>query len=514
MTTKPDSTTAATRTTITKTPSRTAAAPAVPPPPTSPAAPLLEAIAGNAATALSAALGGGSLVSFQVGDLGNFPYYYNDPATGNFNILTYDWINQSLNNNTPPITQEEGIFANTYTEALANVTFALSAADLATLTTAQTNSSTQTNALITAWTQNIGTPAGTGTGPQINSIMATVISWAPPGTTLINVSTAKNLRQLLGNMPASGELVLTPLAKYLNAINSVVPLQSASTMNPGYLIDCLTNVQSASSGNGGLTCSDGNTYPAYTISPDLPDLQAQLGNTNSTVSATMTVSQSSDSDSCNVQVSEGESFGIGFSDFLTFTMSESTSENYFQTDIVSDSSNSVSVVVTYTGPTLVNFGPAEFDLDTENGWFWLDPITQALTNGQSGVTGFSFASPSDATAQPSYYATSGNFGYLTGVAIANYPSVAITITNSNTQTISTISDNITNSNTFTASILGFGLGSSTTDSTSSSCSASTKTNTSGTSVTITLTPPPAGPAGSTSLAWIIGVQTLYPAASS
>jgi hypothetical protein len=132
----------------------------------------------------------------------------------------------------------------------------------------------------------------------------------------------------------------------------------------------------------------------------------------------------------------------------------------------------------------------------------MEPITNAISNGTQDVSGFKF-SPNPQID----FSKTGPFGYLTGAAIATYPTVAITVTGSDYQSIATT---FQQSTSFSVSFLGIPLG----GGSESTYSHDVKTNSSAQSVTITLTPPAQTVAGqlTKSMAWILGVETEYPAA--
>src|SRR5436190_17922267 len=79
---------------------------------------LIDYLRSEAAGILAAALGASPLQSFQVGSLGNFPYFWQNPSNLEFNHLTYGWIDSNLAAKTTPVAQDE-LFTNLYIPALA-----------------------------------------------------------------------------------------------------------------------------------------------------------------------------------------------------------------------------------------------------------------------------------------------------------------------------------------------------------------------------------------------------------
>lgn len=159
--------------------------------------------------------------------------------------------------------------------------------------------------------------------------------------------------------------------------------------------------------------------------------------------------------------------------------------------------------MTFPGLTAVNFGPTAFDISTGLGWFWMEPILDAIKNGSSDVSGFKFSPVPQID-----FSANGPFGFLTGVAISTYPSIEITVTSSNYQSIATTFQQTTS---FSVSFLGIPLGSGS----ESTYSHSVSTNSSNSSVTITMNPSVETVSGNAvnSVGWVLGVETSYPAAS-
>jgi hypothetical protein len=66
---------------------------------------------------------------------------------------------------------------------------------------------------------------------------------------------------------------------------------------------------------------------------------------------------------------------------------------------------------------------------TNIGWYYGDPIAQAVQNIGKDVDGFKFVSPSPY--KMGAFEGGGNFGLLTNLLIANYPTISITYSNAN-----------------------------------------------------------------------------------
>lgn len=460
---------------------------------------IIDSLKEQASTLLSSVLKE-PLTDFGVTKLGNFPYYYLNPNNLQFNATTYEWISTALTADATPVTLDEP-FVNIYTQALASVGYKLSNADQAALNAAQKAATNQQMALLTLWTSIYGPVAATSKQQPIDIIMSTIATtWANPATDLYTIQRAKNLAKLLNKTPASGQPVLPVFANYLNALGSSISLQNATTMNTGYLSTVLDNVQNAAANNGGMLLDNSATVynPAYAVSTPLADIINGLSATSNKIELNMTVTRSSESE-VKIDIEGGASFEIPIASFLTLSVNGSAS--YFS-DTIATASNTISVSMTFTGVTLVNYGPTSFNVATGLNWSWMKPITDAIRNGSKDVSGFVFSPKPNVD-----FSEGGPFSFLTGVAISNYPSVEITV---HSESYESIEKTIEQTVSLGISFLGIPLGggSETTYSHTASSSSSSST------VTITLNPPAEMIAGTneSSRGWVLGAETSYPGA--
>lgn len=401
-------------------------------------------------------------------------------------------------NNTPK--QLDQSFNSTYIDAFGKIAYSLSTNDEAKLNQAHQDATNQQVALLSAWKEAHGSfPAGEG--PPIDRIIDTITNdWADPPTNLTAIQSSLNINQLLNKTPPSGKTIIPILTNYLNALGGAISLENNSTMNQAYLGRALAAVQSPNAKNGGLQTDDSAFHPAYNIATQLSDILNGLKNKGNSISLKMSVSHHSESE-FSVSMAGGASFTIPFLDF--FGLSVNAEANYFSDHIVK-SSKKTDIELTYTGVTLVNFGPVAYDLSMPNKyWYWTKPITKAIENGNSDVSGFKFSPEPQID-----FSESGPFGYLTGVAIANYPSVKITVTSSDYESIEkTFQQKVK----VGLSFLGIPLGNQGSESTYSH---NLNVDSSSETITITLDPPKELIAGTSvdSVGWVLGVQTEYPAA--
>lgn len=467
-----------------------------------PAAPqIIDSLRSQAQAAIGSSLGTQPLVAFQTGALGNFPYYYTDPANLSFNALTYNWMNNSMNGAVPPITQMPGsLFTNSVLNVLSTVTYSLSNADQAKLNKAYSNAQNQQMALLTAWKAAYGSlpvpPAG---GTVIDAVMTIICTtWAKPTTTPYAIQNAANLGVLLNQAPASGQAIFPVLGNYLDALGDSLTLFNAQVMRNTYVKQALAALQTPNAANGGMLLNDGSGkfYPAYTVNTPLNDILNGLQNPAEPVQLEMEVSIASETE-YSVSIAGKAGFTIPFLDF--FTLGIKGSASYFHEEIVKQSS-SVTVKMSFSGVTVVNYVPNAFNESTGQYWLAIQPILDAINNDGRDVSGYHF-SPEPGTD----FGPKGSFGILQGLAISNYPSVEITITSDNYKSIqTTFQQQISTSLSF----LGIPLASAS----ESTYSNSASSNESNSTVTITLAPPPDLVAGTSvnSMGWVLGVQTYYP----
>jgi hypothetical protein len=466
---------------------------------------ILEELKDESIKILATALGSKTLVPFETGALGNYPFnWQNSLNVSQNNKLNYDWITKNIVQAGDVTSQGESLFTNQYLELLLKIGYAYSVADQSAVNKANTDATNQASALQNSWRAAFGALPTPSTGTETDAILSIIqTQWASKQpTSLMDIQQSFNLNQLLDLTPASGKQVLPTLTSYLNAINSAIPLVNSSSANTGYLAAALRGIQDPSPANGAVSVAqDGGTAtlsPSYGISPQMSETQNALASIGNNLDLAMTV-QRTTSDQYTVSVSGNAGFDIPI--LSLFSMSVSGSASYFQ-DKIATTDNKVEMTLTYPGVNLVNFGPTAFSqVGKTSDWYWLDPVTEAIANEGKDVTGFKF-SPTP----PDDFSANGKFGYLEGVAIAGYPTVVIKVTSSSYSSIET---EIKQSATVSASFLGIPLGSST----ESTYSNSLTTNSSEQSVTITMSPPPelVGGTANNSTAWILGAVKNFPA---
>ena len=469
---------------------------------------ILETLATDAAGILFGAQklsgsGGGDVVlpptlkPFAVGALGNFPYYWQNPANLKFNHLTYGWISANLKAGALPIQLDQS-FINYYIEALASVSYQLSTADQAQLTKAQQNAVNQQFALLSAWQAAYGSiPSGTATQQPIDIIINSIATnWAIPPTTLTAMQSSPDLNALLNNLPASGATILPVLKNYLSALGSSISLQNASTMNTGYLQQALAAVQTPTAASGALTTDNGLVNPAYLVSTPLADIIDGLNQTSNSVTLNMLISPNS-ADGYSVSVNNSSPIKVAADEFFSLFIDDHL--DYFK-NLVAAGSAPVQLEMTFSGVTMVNYGPVSYNISTGQNWYWMQPILNALQNGGSDVSGFKFSPLPQID-----FSAPGPFGYLSGVGISNYPSVKLTAAGA---AYSSLAKTFDQPASFEATFLGVPLN----NDLNQTYSIASEIDDSDSTATITLNPTRSPNQPSTnSVAWVLGVQTVFPA---
>ena len=438
-----------------------------------------------------------SLVPFTVTALGNFPFYWQNPSNLKFNHLTYDWISSNLRAGFAPV-QLDGSFTNYFIQALGAITYQLSTADLNALSLAKQNAVNQQFAMLSAWQAAYGSiPNATPTQQPIDIIINTIATtWATPPTTWTAMQSSTNIAALLNSAPASGQTILPVLQQYLNALGSSVSLQNAVSMNNGLVQQALAALQNPSVANGGISADNNFLYPAFAVLTPLADILSGLNNSANTITLSMTVTANSPN-GYTVSINNNASVNVAASDF--FQLFVANNADFFNS-LLQNGSAPVQLEMTFPGVVQVNFTPVSFDQSTGQNWFWTTPITEAMKNGTSDVSGFKFAPNPQID-----FSAKGPFGFLNAVAISNYPSVKITATNPNPQSVA---KTFQSQNVLNPIFMGVPLNASN----QKPYSASTQIDNTNSTIIFTLSPPPASAQSLTSVGWVLGVQPVFPAA--
>jgi hypothetical protein len=383
------------------------------------------------------------LRTIQYPSQGDFMWNWSN-ANQVFNQSTFDYISAILSKGDFTNSAKmgsSGSFANAYSQMLNVIVYSLSAANQQKLIQAQNNASTQAMTIISDYQTTYGPitdammqTAGVATKQDyvISYIMGSV--WSGKGTsqplTYTQMAAARNLAALMPNMPASGNQVLTDVTIYLNIMQPVNALSDMLQNGAWILRQLKTNTQYPSSNNGGMQTVNpvtGVVSPqlnvGYGINYSQAAISNDLQNTARTISLGMTTSSASGG-SLNVNVEGQAGFSVG--SFLKFSVAGGATYDMSQ---VNGTSTDCSVSMLWKGYSMIPMAPLAWQQATSVGWYYGDPITQAMANGQQDVDGFKFIST------PPYNLgkldNGGTFGQFTNLLIANYPTITITYRNAN-----------------------------------------------------------------------------------
>lgn len=327
-------------------------------------------------------------------------------------------------------------------QVLNAIIYKLNAADQEALTTAQGNASTQAQTIVSDYQGTFGqitaqdmadAKVKTKQDYVISYIMGTQWSGTDaaqkPPVTYSEMASARNLKRLMPAAPASADQVIADVTVYLNIMSPVNGL-SDQLQNGQWIIASLKNntmyPTTANAGMETVNPNDGGILPVnvgWKINKSLGEIANDLQDPGKTIEIGMTTAQASGS-SMTVHVDAQAGFKIG--SWLSFSTSAGMTYDMSQ---ASGTSTDCSVSIKYEGYSMIPAAPAPWQQATNQGFYYADPVAQAVDNEGQDITGFHFLNkpPYDMSA----FADGGNFGLLTNILIGNYPTITITYKNAN-----------------------------------------------------------------------------------
>lgn len=367
---------------------------------------------------------------------GDFTWNWQNPNQV-FNDSTYQYINALVSPGEVPGTvalSPGGGFANAWVTVINDLVFSLSSADQQALTQAQSNASVQAQTIVTDYQNTYGTitaaqltSAGFTTKQDyvIGYVLGSQWSGSAQPLTYSQMASARNLKALLPKAPMGADQIITDVTVYLNLMQPVNGLSDLLQNGTWTLAQLKNNAQSPSAANGGIQTFNPNTgapvpgfNAGWAVSSPVSSITNDLQNTGRTIEIGLTTSSSS-GDELQVNVEGQAGFSVG--SWLEFSTEASAS---YDMSRASGTSTDCSVNISYVGYSLVPAGPAPWQQATNAGFYFPDPVRQAVANTGQDVTGFTFLTT------PPYemasVASGGNFGVLTDLLITNYPTVTIT----------------------------------------------------------------------------------------
>lgn len=363
-----------------------------------------------------------------------------------FNESTYNYINARISPGDIANTAKlgsEGSFPNAYVQLLNSIKYTLNTADAGKVKTAQLNASQQAATVVS----NYQATFGTITEAQMKEVDAAnkwdyvtgyILGFIWSGRneagekplSYTEMSKARNLKKLMPNMPASGDQTLTDVSLYLNLMGGVTAFLDSLQFGAWVITSLKNNAQYPDETNNGMKTVNPNTgavsdtynvgyginYPTSSISNDLQ-------NKGRTIEVKMETATASGS-SMNVKVEGQAGFSIG--SWLKFGVSGGGSYDMSKSE---GTSENCSVTMKWEGYSMVPSSPSAWQQATNKGWYFADPIKQAIDSEGQDISGYSFV------ITPPFnmgkFVDGGDFGMLNNILIANYPTIEITYSNAN-----------------------------------------------------------------------------------
>lgn len=294
-------------------------------------------------------------------------------------------------------------FLNAYVQVIAAIDFTLSEHDTHVVTKAEGNARASAGILISDYQEKFKTitqkqmdDAGVANKQDYISYIIGNI-WS--GTEAANKSPltakimaeARDLMDLLPALPSSGDLVVTDYLTYLGDMSPAVTQQTRQALGRYFLRSLKRNSGSPNLDNGGMktvdpeqnTISDGYE-PKYEINKSPAAIYGELTDKDRKITLSMEISQASGSDS-SVSVEGQAGFSIG--SWLSFGVEGGAS---YDMSKAQGTSMDCTVLMEFEGYSMFPTVPLAWDQATNVGWYYDQPIAEAVKNADKDVTGFKF----------------------------------------------------------------------------------------------------------------------------
>lgn len=368
---------------------------------------------------------------------GDFMWRYEN-GDHKFNQGTFNYISANiLPDSIPGVAHlsSEGGFPNAYNQIVNSIVYTLSKENQDKLYRMQNDASMEAQTIVGDY-ENIFKPitdaqlaeahVETGIDYVISYVLGSLWSGKKEAPlTYTEMAGARNLTELLPKMPLAGDQIVTDVSTYLAIMQPVNGLKD-SLQNGAYRIKKLKeNSARPSDKNGGIKLFDPSNgtvldgyQVGYSINTPFQAINNDLQNKERSISLTMTTAQSSGS-SLSVNINGQAGFDVG--SWLKFS-TEASGE--YDMSKAQGTSTECSVTMKWEGYSLVSMSPTAWQQATNVGWYDKDVIEQAVENGDKDVDGFKFVSAAPYNMED--FIDGGNFGRLTNLLIANYPTIEIT----------------------------------------------------------------------------------------
>ena len=374
---------------------------------------------------------------------GDFPWRHTRGGDGLQNLETQNFVSGLI---TPGQVTETaqlmapGSFTNSYVQLLSNLTYQLNNEDRAKLQAAADNAELEGETVVTNYQNNFGpiteeqlqeAAVATRLDYIIGFIMGQQWSGRNPPLTYREMLEAPRLRDLLPRMPASGNQAVTDVINYLSLQQEVVDLQSQEQQGNYVLRSLRNNAQFPNAGRGGIqtfdptngAVSDGFNV-SYEVSPTTQMINNELMDPDRVITVGLTTSESTQ-DTVSVNVGVRGSIAAA-NPYLRFQTNGGVNYDMARSQ---GTSTQATVSFRYEGFSVVSVQPRAWQITTNEGFYYGNPISQAVQNQGRDVSGFHFISA------PSFdletIGNGGTFGHIEQILISNPPTVEITYTNAN-----------------------------------------------------------------------------------
>ncbi|MCP2029738.1 hypothetical protein L1276_004932 [Flavobacterium sp. HSC-32F16] len=366
-----------------------------------------------------------------------------------FNRGTYDMLtgNVSPGNISPAAALDTaGSFPNNYIQVLSGVEYSLNKADTITMNKVQGDAQAQQATIV----QDYQTAYGTITDAQIDAAKEVVGAWGVAtkydyiisfvlgtqwsGTqsskkqplTYNEMSSARNLKDLLPNRPGSSDLTINNVSIYLNMTATVNTLQTQMQDGSWTIAQARRNTSNPTENNGGIKTFnpvdgsiDKDFRTGWKLNKSIADIQNDLNNESRVIEFKMQTSKASGS-SLNVSINGSTGFSVG--SWLKFSLGTQFS---YDMSTFKGTSQDAEITVQYKGYSILPISPLAWQQDINTGWYNGSIIRQAYENQGKDVSGFKFSSSTPPPFDFKSFKDGGNFGWTNNFIVSNYPTIII-----------------------------------------------------------------------------------------
>jgi hypothetical protein len=466
-------------------------------------------------------------------------FYFQSPTTSQINA---DLYNNILSPRVKGVGSQYGVnqaallsssFINGYNQIYLSLRYQLSQLDQATMQTLLAKvagSITALRPIWNAWVDTFGPKPNSSSEPSIlvpkldmnDTNIALIQMTGTMQTTWLNPSFQEKLKadssypyqhmndfdQIFSGIPLSVPAQMRDLIKQVyNAQGAAGGITAKQANATQILSGVRNNVQHPSQANGGLKLSGSDKMiPGMIFQPQDPmTLTNELGaypTQGLTYSAIVTKSSSS---TLTFEASVGGGISIPILDFFSIGLSGGAKTSIFNNDFAG---SRFTIKLTVNNPTLqpiMTVTPMLYNITTQQGWLYVDPVKEAIKNGRNtDVTGFVF----DGGVPSFHLEEGGDFGYINTLVLSQFLELSLVFEQCNSTEVRKYFEQYASA---TISFLGIPLGG-VSQSSTYSYSYSNQTET---TITVTLKPKAPGytPGGTDitqSLCNLVAVGITYP----